>query len=330
MMLTIKLTGKKSARFFNFQGCVDLTQETGSAFEYYDGNVADTSLLSKDQQARSFKQLPSLFEWLGVLNSFQCPPYPSHFFPLAYCFFFPTFLVGPPCGLKEYLTFSDRSMFAKEAGGKIPSPMSWAGESLFNRFRENVSSSIPGLGCKLSMSAVALVYHFVHAKFNVLFAASPEIWNYPFYFRFAYLILATELSFEHYYFGWSFAEGACVLTGLAYNGRNAEGNVVWNRVDMVDLWALSKEATFYVAISFHSTIESLSLGTAQNGAVVGRAWNVLGARWLRSTVYMRLCDRNSSPVRRNLAQVATFMTSAFWHGFCTCFALSIYVLVTIP
>ena len=111
------------------------------------------------------------------------------------------------------------------------------------------------------MSAVALAYHFIHAKFHVLFAASPEIWNYPFLFRFAYLILATELSFEHYYFGWSFAEGACVLTGLAYNGRDDKGNVLWNRVDMVDLWALSKRT-----LICHHLLFTHSISFLRNGA----------------------------------------------------------------
>lgn len=109
MMLTIKLTG--------------------SAYEYYDGRSSDTASMSAEQQSRRVKVMPSLLEWL------------------AYCFFFPTLLVGPPCGLSEYLAFSDRSMFKNEPGGRIPSCMTWN-----------------GLGRKLAVAVVALIYHFLHAK----------------------------------------------------------------------------------------------------------------------------------------------------------------------
>ena len=246
MMLTIKLTG--------------------SAFEYYDGNSKPGSL-SPLQQERAFTAMPSLLQWMG------------------YCFFFPTLLVGPPCGLKEYLAFTDRSMFKDESGGRIPSCLTW-----------------PGLGRKLAMGILAMTYHFLAVRYNVMFATTVAFQSYSYLYRLFYVIIATEISFEHYYFGWSCAEGACVMAGLAYNGRDSKTKqVLWNRVDMIDLWAMR---------------------SAQNGAVVGRAWNVLGARWLRSTVYTRLCARSSSPQRKTAAMFATFLTSALWHGFYPGFYLS--------
>jgi lysophospholipid acyltransferase len=246
MMLTIKLTG--------------------SAYDYYDGTGKDLSKLDSEERERIVTKLPSLLEWL------------------SYCFFFPTLLVGPPCGLAEYLSFTDRSMFKNEPGGKIPSCVTWN-----------------GIGRKLAMALVALSYHFLHAKYNVLYATTPQFLNHSFFYRVFYVVLTTELSFEHYYFGWSNAEGACAVAGLAYNGRDEKGNVKWDRVDMVWIWTMR---------------------WAQNGAVVGRAWNVLGARWLRNTVYNRLADRSSSTFRRNAAQFATFLVSAFWHGFYPGFYLS--------
>jgi hypothetical protein len=109
MMLTIKLTG--------------------SAYDYYDGRSPDSSKLDRDQHSRRVTVLPSLLQWL------------------SYCYFFPTLLVGPPCGLSEYLAFSDRSMFKSEPGGKIPSCLSWN-----------------GIGRKLFVALLALSYHFLHAK----------------------------------------------------------------------------------------------------------------------------------------------------------------------
>jgi hypothetical protein len=86
-------------------------------------------------------------------------------------------------------------------------------------------------------------------RFNVLYATKPEFLEHGFAYRLAYVVVATELSFEHYYFGWSNAEGACAVAGLAYSGRDARGSVVWDRVDMVWLWTMR---------------------TAQNGAMVER------------------------------------------------------------
>lgn len=179
MMLTIKLTG--------------------SAFEYADGNLPAKELeqLDPTQKERAFKTLPSLFEWL------------------SYCFFFPTLLVGPPCGLKEYLAFTDRSMFKDEKDGKIPPIFTFG-----------------ALGKKIMMTGYGLLCHFLHAKFPVLYSSTPAFWQHPFWYRMAYVIVTTELSFEHYYFGWSNAEAACVIAGLAYNGRDKQGVVQWNRVGM--------------------------------------------------------------------------------------------------
>ncbi len=66
------------------------------------------------------------------------------------------------------------------------------------------------------------------------------------------------------------ATAACVISGLAYNGRehSKPHRVRWDRVDMVGHWELR---------------------TAQNGAVVGRYWNVLGARWVRPLTRFLFC-----------------------------------------
>lgn len=222
MMLTIKLTG--------------------SAFEYADGNrpAAEFEALDDIQKERSFKQLPTLLEWM------------------SYCFFFPTLLVGPPCGLKEYLAFTDRSMF-KEEGGKIPSVFSFQ-----------------ALGKKVLMVAYGLVCHFLHAKFPVQYSSTAAFWQHPFWYRLCYVIITTELSFEHYYFGWSNAEAACVIAGLAYNGRDKRGALQWNRVGNTSSSSPLPSCLSFLVIHglFKDMVGHYEMRFAQNGTVVGRNWNV--------------------------------------------------------
>jgi hypothetical protein len=127
------------------------------------------------------------------------------------------------------------------------------------------------------------------------------------------VIVATELSFEHYYFGWSNAEGACTVAGLAYNGRDKTGQAKQKQTNKKKLDCFDCSFEMYLALFLFVFLARLvfvddccykqvlwdrvdmvwmwTMRTAQNGAVVGRAWNVLGARWLRNTVYTRLCDK---------------------------------------
>ena len=155
---------------------------TGSAFEYYDGNSTEaefkqlpdvvflcysvefSEVFSQELKERAFKRLPSILEWF------------------SYCYFFPSLLVGPPCGLRfgmfafcvsldgwffrEYLAFADRSMYESEPNKKIPSCLS------FN-----------GVGRKFLVTAQALIYHFLHAKFPVKYSTSAEFLHHSFVYR---------------------------------------------------------------------------------------------------------------------------------------------------
>jgi len=90
-----------------------------------------------------------------------------------------------------------------------------------------------------------------------------------------------------YYFGWKIAEGACIMSGLGYNGVDKEsGKHLWNRVEAVDV---------------------LKYETAQSLREASMQWNKTTNLWLRRYWY----DRFPSSV--NL--YVTYLVSAFWHGF---------------
>ncbi len=56
----------------------------------------------------------------------------------------------------------------------------------------------------------------------------------PLFQRLLYLWVAVTLFRFKYYFVWTLAEAGGIASGLAYNGRDAMGGCIWNRLNNVD------------------------------------------------------------------------------------------------
>ena len=96
-----------------------------------------------------------------------------------------------------------------------------------------------------------------------------------------------------YYGVWSLTEGACILSGMGYKGINQKtGKVEWNRLQNVN---------------------PLGIESAQNSRAYLENWNMNTNHWLRNYMYLRVTPKDKKPGFR--ASLATFITSAFWHGF---------------
>lgn len=96
-----------------------------------------------------------------------------------------------------------------------------------------------------------------------------------------------------YYGVWYLTEGACILSGLGYKGVNPKTNKVdWNRLQNVNPWGIE---------------------SAQNSRAYLENWNMNTNHWLRNYMYLRVTPKGKKPGFR--ASLATFVTSAFWHGF---------------
>ena len=96
-----------------------------------------------------------------------------------------------------------------------------------------------------------------------------------------------------YYGVWSLTEGACILSGLGYKGVDPKtGKVDWNRLQNVN---------------------PVGVELAQNSRAYLENWNINTNHWLRNYKYMRVTPKGKKPGFR--ASLATFETSAFWHGF---------------
>ncbi|KAH0361608.1 MBOAT family protein-like protein, partial [Aureobasidium melanogenum] len=96
-----------------------------------------------------------------------------------------------------------------------------------------------------------------------------------------------------YYGVWSLTEGACILSGIGYKGIDPKtGKADWNRLQNV------KPREIELAQSSHAYLGN---------------WNINTNVWLRNYVYLRVTPKGKKPGFR--ASMATFVTSAFWHGF---------------
>lgn len=225
--------------------------------------------LSDAQKYSAITEFPSIVNYLG------------------YVFFFPSLFAGPSFEYVDYRRWLDTTLF------DIPPDTDPSKVPLTRKKRKIPRSGTPAA----KKLVVGLVWIFVFLQlsgsFTTEFVLSDAFLEFGFLRRvFTVYMLGFATRFK-YYGVWSLTEGACVLSGMGYNGfDNKSGKVFWNRLENVDPW---------------------SLETAQNSHAYLGSWNKNTNHWLRNYVYLRVTPKGKKPGFR--ASMATFATSALWHGF---------------
>jgi lysophospholipid acyltransferase len=131
------------------------------------------------------------------------------------------------------------------------------------------------------------------AWYNIDYLLSEKYMTYYFPRRIFQLYMLGVTTRMKYYGVWSLSEGACILSGIGYNGIDpATGRAKWDRL---------------------TNIKPLDVETAQNTRAYLGNWNINTNNWLRNYMYLRVTPKGKKPGFR--ATLATFVTSAFWHGF---------------
>ena len=205
----------------------------------------------------------------------------------GFVFFFPSLLVGPAFDFAEYRRWLDTSMF------DVPANIDPS-----KRPRTRKKRRIPRSGTPAVLKLLtALVWIFSFLKLSAYFPPqhllSDKYMTYGFLRRLLVLHLVGFTARTKYYGVWTLSEGACILAGLGYNGVDpVTGKVSWNRLQNINPWGVE---------------------TAQNTRAYLDNWNINTSKWLRNYVYLRVTPRGKKPGFR--ASLATFTTSAFWHGF---------------
>lgn len=205
----------------------------------------------------------------------------------GWVFFFPSLLCGPAMDFAEYRRWLDTSMF------EVPSNVDPAKKPPTRKKRRIPRSATPAMW-KL---ATGLVWILSFLKFSGWY--STELLVSDSYMahgmaKRVWIMYMTNLTARMKYYGvWSMAEGACILTGIGYSGVDpATGKISWDRVRNIYPWGVE---------------------SAQNTRAYLGNWNMKTNLWLRNYVFLRVTPMGKKPGFR--ATMATFVTSAVWHGF---------------
>ncbi|RFU79196.1 mboat family [Trichoderma arundinaceum] len=249
-------------------------------------NVADGQLpadqLSEFQQGRALRELPPLVDYA------------------AYVLFFPALFAGPAFDYAEYRRWIDTTMF------DVPSQVDPAKKPPVRKKRKIPRSGTPATVKAVTGLVWIGLFVALSARYSPAIVPTEAFTERPFLQRVFFIHMASLVTRFKFYGVWSLTEGACILTGLGYNGVDpATGKVSWNRLQNVDPW----------------TVE-----TAQNPRAYLAGWNMNTNSWLRNYIYLRVTPRGKKPGFR--ASMMTFVTSAFWHGFYPGYYLS-FVLASL-
>ncbi|KAF2457104.1 MBOAT, membrane-bound O-acyltransferase family-domain-containing protein [Lineolata rhizophorae] len=205
----------------------------------------------------------------------------------GYVLFFPSLLVGPAFDFIDYRSYISTSMFV------LPPGTSPSSAPTYRKKRKIPRSSIPSF----TKAAQGLVWIFAFLKFsswyNTEVMLSEEYMQYWFPRRVWILHMFGFTTRMKYYGVWSLTEGACIMSGIGYRGIDAATKKpAWDRLENVKPW---------------------NIEFAQNSHEYLGNWNINTNHWLRNYVYLRVTPKGRKPGFK--ATLATFFTSAFWHGF---------------
>lgn len=233
-----------------------------------DGRLPEKDLVDF-QKKRALPELPGLLDYAG------------------YVLFFPSLFAGPAFDYVEYRQWIETTMFDLPPGADPKTAP-----------RTRKKRRIPRSGTPAAWKAVTgILWILGFLKFsgwyNAELVLSDQYLHYGFLRRVWHLEMLGFVTRMKYYGVWYLTEGACILSGMGYNGVDpATGRVLWNRLQNVNPWGIE---------------------SAQNSRAYLENWNMNTNRWLRNYVYLRVTPKGKKPGFR--ASLATFATSAFWHGF---------------
>ncbi|CAI7791503.1 unnamed protein product [Closterium sp. NIES-54] len=297
------------------QGGVDFTgtlmvftlKISGCAMDYQDGALPEDKAQHRMYSNR-LARLPSVVEFVSFV-----------FFPGAA-------LVGPVFNLKQYQAYAAGQGLWSPSGVVVPSKAAdtskgeegqqaqneneeadraqgeskgekvckgkgeGKGEGKLRKMPEPLPYAAQALGKAIIFLAM---HHFLSQHFGPALLFQPRFLTYGFAYKWFCLVVAGICFRCSYYFIWSVAEAAVILSGFGFSGWS---DSFASRPD----WSRAENAYFVKC--------EITASMAQ----VPSHWNMGVGTWLRTYVYDRVTPRSGKPTMWTL--VFTQVVSALWHG----------------
>lgn len=263
-------------QFVNQPAAIDITgaqmilviKLTGFCWNVHDGRLKQDDLTDY-QRDRAIREMPSLLDYAG------------------YVMFFPSLMAGPAFEYNDYRRWLETSLFDVPPGTDPLKSAPTRGKRKIPR------SGTPALWKAISGLLWLGAFVALSSWYNAQLVLSPDWMKYGFLRRVWHLEMLGFSTRTKFYAAWSLSDGACILSGLGYNGFDAKtGKIKWDRLENINPWGVE---------------------LAQNSRAYLENWNKNTNVWLRNYVYLRVTPKGKKPGFR--ASLATFVTSAFWHGY---------------
>ncbi|ELT92172.1 hypothetical protein CAPTEDRAFT_182891 [Capitella teleta] len=231
--------------------CVLTLRLTALAFNLYDGSKNEDEL-SAEQKETALKDVPSLLEMTG------------------FSYFFGAFLTGPQFSFKRYMNFVNGAYSDSITGGPPRSVM-------------------PALQRLMAGVLYTLVYQVSDLIIPDSFLLSQSFADMTIITKCLVITLWGKLMLSKYVGCWLITEGVCIMAGLTYNGRDENGNCLWNGCANIHAVEFEKASTCQEYI---------------------QAFNVNTNKWMAKYIFKRLKWLGN----RHISQFATLFFLALWHG----------------
>lgn len=224
--------------------------------------------LSPEQQKSALSSVPSLLEIFG------------------FSYFYGGFLVGPQFTLRSYQKLVAGEL--TDCPGKPP------------------NSAVPALK-RFALGFLCLLMFTIFSPYYPdSYFLTNEYEAQPFWYRCVFILLWAKFNLYKYVSCWVIAEGACILSGLGYNGVDDDGKHLWNACTNMKVWI------FETTPHFQGTISSFNINTNA---------------WAARHVFKRLKFLGN----KTLSHVTTLFFLAIWHGlhsgYIMCFSMEFFIIV---
>lgn len=230
--------------------CILTLRMISVAWDYYDGHQ-DQEKLSEDFKTTAVTTPPTLLQMLGL------------------SYFYGGFLVGPQFQIKAFVSFVEGMLLDKKDDNNA-------------RVSEGLKRMFVGI-MYLGLYAVLEQY------FSTRALLSEEFQKFSFLGKMLFVIFFSKVALMKYLAVWCLSEGSCIISGLSFNGKTADGKVKWDGLRNVKL---SVYETMY---TFQQCIDSFNINTN---------------KWVFRYIFKRLRFLGN----KNLSHLLTLQFLAVWHG----------------